>query len=264
MKQETTTQKLRRGKPLTESGLAARLRRLLYPVLMVLTGSKVRYRVEAENSYEPLPGKPIIFAANHSAFPDTPILLRVIKRNSYVLIGRQNLAFIDRIFFLLNGAIWVDRRDREDMAACKEALTATLQKDRSILWFPEGTRNLTPSLLMLPMKWGIIDVARQAGAQIIPAALDYDREKMVCSVRFGEPLSGAALENRSEAIRTLRDTLASLRWELMCTQPLLHRSEICPDDLRKEMFRVLEEYPPLDWAYESSCIYDPHPYTPKK
>ena len=259
MKQETTLEKQNKGKPLADSGFIIKVKDALYPLLMWLTGTKVRYRVNKVNEYTPLPDKPIIFAANHSAFQDTPIMLRVTKRRSYALLGTQNLAFIDQVFFALNGTIWVDRRDKADMAATKDGILAHLRKGQSVLWFPEGTWNLTANQLMMPMKWGIIDVARQADAQIIPAALDYDREKMVCSVKFGKPMHGADFDNKAEAIRDLRDTMATLRWDLMCGQPVLHRADITPEQLKEEMYRVIDEYPPLDWEYESSCIYHPYP-----
>lgn len=252
-------QKQNKGKPLTDSGFIVKVRDFLYPLLMFLTGTKVRCKVEVVNPCEPLPGKPIIFAANHSAFQDTPIMLRVTTRRSYALLGTQNLAFIDRVFFALNGTIWVDRRDKADMAATKDGILAYLQKGQSVLWFPEGTWNLTASQLMMPMKWGIIEVARSAGAQIIPAALDYNREANTCRIKFGAPMAGDALENKAEAIRDLRDTMATLRWDLMCSQPVLHRAEITPEQLQKEMYRVIDDYPPLNWEYESSCIYHPHP-----
>ena len=259
MKQETTLQKKNKGKPLTDSGIVMKARDFLYPILMFLTGTKVRCKVEAVNTYTELPGKPIIFAANHSAFQDTPIMLRVTKRRSYILSGKQNLAFIDWIFFVLNGTIWVDRKSKEDMAASKNAVLEYLAKGQSILWFPEGTWNLTANQLMMPMKWGIIDVARQADAQIIPAALDYDREANICRIKFGAPMAGDALENKAEAIRDLRDALATLRWDLMCNQLVLHRADITPEQLRKEMYRAIDDYPPLNWEYESACIYHPYP-----
>lgn len=259
LKQETTLQKLNTGKPLVDSGFSVKARDFLYPILMFLTGTKVRCKVEAVNTYTPLPGKPIIFAANHSAFQDTPIMLRVTKRRSYALLGTQNLAFIDRVFFALNGTIWVDRRDKADMAATKNGILAYLRRGQSVLWFPEGTWNLTASQLMMPMKWGIIEVARSAGAQIIPAALDYNREANTCRVKFGAPMAGDVLENRAEAIRDLRDTMATLRWDLMSSQPVLHRADITPEQLQKEMYRAIDDYPPLNWEYESACIYHPYP-----
>lgn len=258
MKQESTLQKQNKGKPITDSRFAIWLRNRLYPLLIFLTGTKVRYKMEVLNAWNPIPGKPIIFAANHSAFPDTPIMLRVTKRRSYIFAGKQNLAFIDWVFFILNGTIWVDRKSKEDMAASKDAVLAYLTKGQSILWFPEGTWNLTPDKLMLPMKWGIIDTARAAGAQIIPAVLDYDREKNTCRVKFGAPMAGKVLENKAEAICDLRDTMATLRWDFISKQEPLHRGKTSVEQLQKEMYRVIDEYPPLDWTYESSCIYHPH------
>lgn len=251
--------KQRRGKPITDSGGNIWLRNRLYPLMMLLSRTKVRCKIEAENSYKPLQDKPIIFAANHSAFLDTPIMLRATGRRSYIFAGKQRLLFEDWLFFVLNGAVWVDRRSREDMAASKAALLEYLARGQSILWFPEGTWNLTPSQLMMPMRWGIIDTACQAAAQIIPAALDYDRENNICRVKFGAPLAGNALENKEEAIRSLRDAMATLRWELMSRQKPLPRRETSVAQLQHEMYRVIDEYPPLDWEYERSCIYRPYP-----
>lgn len=259
MSQKSTLDKRMSGKAVIDSAGVMWIKDRLYPFMMLLTRTKVKCKVETVNSCNPMPGKPIIFAANHSAFQDTPIMLRVTKRRSYIFSGKQNLAFIDWIFFVLNGTIWVDRKSKEDMAASKDAVLDYLAKGQSILWFPEGTWNLTPSQLMMPMKWGIIEVARSAGAQIIPAALDYDREKNTCRIKFGASLAGDALENKAEAIRNLRDTLATLRWDLMCDQPVLHRAYINPEHLKEEMYRVIDDYPPLNWEYESSCIYNPHP-----
>lgn len=73
---------------------------------------------------------------------------------------------------------------------------------------------------------GIIHVARQAGAQIIPMALDYDRKAQVCSVMFGSPMAGEELEDRAEGIGRLRDAMATLRWELMARHPVLCRAEV--------------------------------------
>lgn len=259
MKQETTLQKQNQGKPSVDSGVIIRVKDFLYPLLIRLTGTKVRYRIHRVNECTALPDKPIIFVANHGAFQDTPVMLRATGRRSYIFGGKQELAFIDWVFFVLNGVVWVDRKDKADMAAAKNALTAYLQKGKSILWFPEGTWNLTPGQLMMPMKWGVIDVAKACDAQIIPAALDYDRGKMVCSVRFGQPMHGGDFADKAAAIRNLRDTLASLRWELMCSRPVLRRADITPEQLKEEAYRVIDEYPPLDWEYECSCIYQPYP-----
>lgn len=262
MRQPSTYDKIALHRRLLPPIAVSRLRQLCYPLLMLLPKAKVKYRVEILNHWDAEPNKPIIFAANHSAFPDIPIALKAIGRHSYVLLGKQNLAILDEFFFWLNGVIWVDRKNREDTAAAKLGIQAYLAQGHTILWFPEATWNLTDNLLMLPMRWGIIDVARQADAQIIPMALDYDREKMVCRVQFGKPLTDDALLDKPSAIRDLRDALATMRWDFWERNSTFHRKDLDMDVERKKLFYSVEEYPPIDWDYESSCIY--HPYTEQK
>lgn len=257
MKQESTLEKRVRGKKITESRLTICLKDLLHPMLILLTRTKVKCKVETVNSYQPLEKKPIIYAVNHSAFTDTPIMLQATKR-SYILAGKQNLDFLDWLFFTLNGVIWVDRGDKAEMAASKEALLEYLRKGQSLLWFPEGTWNLTDNQLVMPVRWGIIDIARQADAQIIPVALDYDREADLCKVKFGTPMAGETLQDNRDAICSLRDTLASMIWEFVSQQPMLCRRDIDANRLKAERYSVLAEYPPLDWEYEQSFIYRPY------
>ena len=122
------------------------------------------------------------------------------------------------------------------------------------MWFPEATWILTDNLLLLPMRWVIIDVAQQAGAQIIPMALDYDREKKICRVCFGKKLDAEIFADKQRGINTLRDAMATLRWEFISRKSANRRNI----DIKKEkssLFEVVYDYPPLEWEYEKSCIY---------
>ena len=80
---------------------------------------------------------------------------------------------------------------------------------------------------------------------------------MVCNIRFGNVIIADEDSNKSEKIRELRDTMATLRWELWEENGILHRSEISIEKLKKEMFAAIEEYPPIDWEYEQSTIFQP-------
>lgn len=231
-----------------------------HPILLTLAKSKIRYDIKVLNDFKILSGKPIIFAGNHSSATDFPIVAKITKRRSYVFAGKQHLPLIDRVFFHLNGAIWVDRKSKTEMEKSKKILLEYLSRGQSIIWFPEGTWNLTSNLLMLPMKWGIVEVAHQVDAQIIPIALNYDRNKNTCFVRVGSPLSGDDLADKSNGIRVLRDTMATLRWEMMEDSPILSRGETDPEELKKEVEVAIAEYPTLDWEYERSCIYKPPNY----
>lgn len=233
------------------------MRDRLHPLLVALAKSKIKYDIEPLNNFYAVPGKPIVFAGNHSMPFDFPILTKVTKRRSYVFVGRQNLPVVDQIFFALNGVIFADRKDKQEMTEAKRTLLKYLSLGQSVAWFPEGTWNLTPNLLMLPMKWGIIEVARQADAQIIAMALDYDRDKNLCRVKFAPPITGDGLKDNQVGIRLLRDAMATLRWEMMADKPTLSRAETDPEALKAEVEKAIEEYPLLDWEYEQSCIYEP-------
>ncbi len=144
------------------------------------------------------------------------------------------------------------------MAASKQAMSAYLNKGRSIVMCPEGTWNLTENQLMMPMKWGIIDIAKETGAQIIPTALEYDREQKKCFVRFGAPMVFLAKYNKADAISVLRDTLTTMRWDFWERNGTFRRKDLDTDAERKKLLYSVEEYPPIDWDYESSCIYQPY------
>lgn len=232
--------------------------KLPYRLLIHLAKTKNVFQIITENEYHPIQNVPIIFAVNHSNCYDVPITATAVRRHVYVLVGKQRLGLLDRFFFSLNGIIYADRLDKNDTAAAKEALIAILRRGHSVCWYPEGTWNLTANLLVLPLKWGIIDVAKQADAQIIPVGLHYDRENKLCRIMFGASLAGSILNNRKDAIEHLRDAMATLQWDLMNASPTIKREEIDRDKLEWNVMRAIEEYPPLEPEYEKQCVFRPN------
>lgn len=258
LNQVTTKEKISGNRSITDSKTIMLFKDLIRPVLSFIASFRVPYNVIIEQPCNLLRDKPAIYAVNHFCFADTPIMGRITPKRSYILLGKQRLGFSDWIYFMLNGVIFVDRKDKEDMAASKQAMSAYLNKGRSIVMFPEGTWNLTENQLMLPMKWGIIDIAKETGAQIIPTLLEYDREKKKCFVRFGAPLVISPQDSKADAIAALRDTLATMRWEYWERNGTFSRADLDMDTERKKLFYSVEEYPPINWEYERSCIYHPH------
>lgn len=258
MIQITTKDKLNKNKPITDSKAVMLFKDLIRPVLSLIASFRVPYKVVVEQPCNLLQGKPVIYAVNHFCFADTPIMGRITPKRSYILLGKQRLGFSDWLYFMLNGVIFVDRKDKEDMAASKQAMSAYVNKGRSIVMFPEGTWNLTENQLMLPMKWGIIDIAKETGAQIIPTVLEYDREQKKCLVRFDTPMIFSPEDNKAEGIASLRDTMATMRWEFWERNGTFCRADLDMGAERKKLFYSVVEYPPIDWEYESSCVY--HPY----
>lgn len=257
MKQITTKEKIVANKTITDHKVVMLLKDVLRPLLNVIAGTRVPYKVKVETTGDSQGSQPVIYAVNHFCFADTPIMGRIVKRRSYILLGKQRLGISDWLYFQLNGVIFVDRKDKEDMLASKQGIKAYLDKGRSVIMFPEGTWNLSQNLLMLPMKWGIVDVASEAGVPIVPVVLDYDRESNKCIACFGEAISFDRGCDKAEGIRLLRDMMATMRYEYMERKGICKRSEM---DMAKEWKALkysIREYPMINWRYEESCIFQP-------
>ncbi len=191
-----------------------------------------------------------IFAVNHSSKYDIPYVCELIGKHSYVLIGQQPLEAIDRIAFYLNGAVWVDRKNRFDKNRAKEKMIALLNCNANIVMFPEGTWNLTPSKPMLPLYWGIIDIAGKTQKPIIPVILEYTGKK--CYVSFGEQMHINPSDDKRKRIEDLADSLASLKWQIWENYSDTGCDSV--DDWNEEVAKRIAEYPKLDYEYEQSVV----------
>lgn len=256
--QTTSIQRERSRRPHTEGALLRLCRDGFHDALMALAGSALQFRVIADNDYIPLPDRPIIFTGNHYCGQDVIVACKVIHGRVQIVAGKQPLTAVDEFFFNANGTIFVDRKDKEDTAACKRAMEALLKSGQNVIIFPEGTSNVSDELLMYPMKWGVIEVARRTGAQIIPVVLHYDKERMECHVHFSDPMIMDRVTN-ADGIRWLRDTTASVRWEYWERNGLFFRADMDIEQERAENKRLLLSYKLLDYDYEKSVVFHPYP-----
>ena len=263
MAQVTSLERKNNNKKLSHNCFSIGFRKLIHPILFKLADTKIGYKVIKNNEYsgktiEFSKERPIIFVCNHSNSYDIPIALQAIKEHTVLFAGKQPLEKMDELFFNLNGTIYVDRKDKEDMALSKEAMIETLNKKRNILVFPEGTWNLTDANLMHEMKWGIIDVAKEANALIVPLVLNYDYDNRTCKYRFGKPIDVKYVSNIT-SINDVRDSMASIRWDFFEENGIVKREDINVEEERAKMMHSLDEYPKLDYEYEKSIIFHSKP-----
>ena len=256
--QVTFSQKERNHQPFVEGRFAAACRDLLHPALMAMARWSLKFRIICDREYKSLPNRPILFAPNHYCGMDITVVCNAIHGRAVIVAGKQSLFPVDEFFLRANGVIFVDRLNREDTAACKRAVTAQLRAGRNVILFPEGTSNVSDALPMYPMKWGIIDVAQQTGAQIIPMILRYDKAVSECHVRFASPMT---VENmtKAEGIEALRDTMATLRWESFEAKGIHSRRELNTAEERRQNIELLLSYRLLDYETEKQVVFRPAP-----
>ena len=96
--------------------------------------------------------------------------------------------------FKIVGCISVDR-SKKDETAVNSALEI-LNNNGAVGLFPEGTRNKTKDIFLLPFKFGTVSMAKKTGATIIPFGLtgDYIFRSKNLTIRYGIPFK---VENMS-------------------------------------------------------------------
>lgn len=113
---------------------------------------------------------PYIYIFNHKSFLDAPIIPIAIPQELRAL-GKKELAAIPIFGYVVGKfAIWVDRTSTESRRASVEKLVNLLEKGKSVVVAPEGTRNDTSETL-LPFQKGAFRLSIETGISILPMAV---------------------------------------------------------------------------------------------
>ena len=207
-----------------------------------------------------LTDRPIIFAVTHVGKFDIEVISESIKDHYYLLSGdfEHIQGIIDAPFIALNGVIYFNEKDKEDRKSASNRMINHLKQHGNLMYFPEGTWNLSSNLPVLPCYWGIINVARESDSIIIPVAADqYDKHfkinigKSFDVLKYDNNLSGKA-----NAIKDLRDEMATLKWEIWETERV-SRNEIKSDEWEKYIEDRLKEWPYFNENYIKDLIFKP-------
>ena len=122
-----------------------------------------------------------------------------------------------RMFKFTNGAIFVDRKDKESRKASSDELSKRIAHGKTALIFPEGTRkNKTEEgklKFQLPFNMGAVSMAQKTGAPILPTAINHFDNYSI--VRVGKPIIIKPTDDLVEANRRLEEITMKLSWENM-------------------------------------------------
>lgn len=233
--------------------LLNKIRKLIHPVLLKAMPGRRDFPIKKLNAMPKVQGNKL-FAINHSCVCDGPVSCEIIEEHFYFLVGKQSLEIIDRIFFFLNGVVYVDRKSKKNKKKGLKKMLKILKNGKSLLMCPEGTWNLTPSKPMLPLNWGIIDLAKQSGVPIIPLILEYFPD--CCYAKYGEPIYITKETEKQVGIELLEEEMATLKWDIWELFPVQKRI----DDMKKEFEEMVQKrvaaYPKFNYEYEMSVIRD--------
>lgn len=117
--------------------------------------------------------EPVIFVANHQSQFDIPLSTVALEKALPAFMAKkslQELPLIGRCFRLF-GNISVDRSNRRAAMKSLEDAAATIRNGRSVIIFPEGTRQQQFDELG-EFKTGAIMLALKAGVPIVPVIIE--------------------------------------------------------------------------------------------
>ena len=130
---------------------------------------------------------PILIVGNHKHVYDQCLTIMATKRVIHYMAKKEYFEGRLAWFFKFVGCIPVNRQIK-DTAATEQALEI-LKNDGAIGLFPEGTRNKTKDIFLLPFKFGTVSMAKKTNATIVPFGLtgDYKFRSKNLVVRYGTP-----------------------------------------------------------------------------
>lgn len=136
-----------------------------------------------------------IFVGNHTCPEDIEIMLNIIDRNTYLILGSEEALKYDPEVYLswLNGMIvfnTLNTQMRKDLMPKMERVLQT----NSILIFPEGSHNLHPSNLVNPLFDGPINLALKTGRKIVTVCMVRDEEHKVYYLDVSNPIDVGKLQ----------------------------------------------------------------------
>lgn len=205
--------------------------------------------------------RPIIFAITHVGKFDIEIVSEAIKDHYYLLSGDYEhiQGTIDAPFLAVNGVLYFNEKIKSDRIAVSDKMVEHLKSGGNLMYFPEGTWNLSPNLPVLPCYWGIVDIAQKSEAIIVPIAAEQYGKcfKINIGKNFDMKQFGCDAVEKSKAINSLRDILATLKWEIWESNPLYNRNDIPDDEWKKYIDERFREWPYFNMEYINGLIYKP-------
>jgi len=235
-----------------KNSLSTELRKKIYFIVRKMMSTTRNFEIEIFNKEKLETNGTTIYAVNHSNYHDIPTVSEISNEHFYLLLGVQKLRIIDRIAFFLLGRIYVDRKNKESKRMAKEQMIDLSSKGNHLLMFPEATWNTTPNKLVLPLNWGIIDIARTTGAKIKPINFEYVEDK--CYVNVGDDIIVSKEDDKQTKIDELEESMATLKWETLEKFGTFERCSITEKDFECYTTDRYDEYKPLDVEYEQSVI----------
>ena len=105
---------------------------------------------------------------------------------------------------------------------------------------------------MLPLNWGVIDLAKRTRVPIIPIIAEFTDE--TCYIMFGDAIYVDEQADKKSSINYLEDVMATMRWDIWERVPVQKRMDTMKKEFETMMQERVDACPRADSEYEFSVI----------
>lgn len=213
--------------------VAPKLKKVTNKIATKVTRFLCRSNVEITvDGKENIPEGPVLFAGTHQGILDGFVWIPFMPRHCVILHG-ASVRTILKLAQVNTGLILVDKESKENRQNAKLDMINILIRGHSIMYFPEGTWNLSPNKLHLPMSFGFLDIARQAEAAIVPMVMEYSYDCTEAveritkiQMRFGKAIYVEVFDDLKQKLTEYEEVISTIRWELMEEKGLFSRKAV--------------------------------------
>ena len=183
-----------------------------------------------------------IYACTHIGGNDIQRTFQVIKEPAYLMLGDPGILYKMPIYqgLRMNGVIPLETPDKEDRKIAYSKSIELLNKGGNLLIYPEGAWNVSPNVFVMKIFNGTVRMAKETGAEIIPIAVEQYENNFYFNIGENYRITSDTDKSIDYLKDELRDKLATLKWEIMITQPQLKHEVITDDYLEKFQSEIVD------------------------
>lgn len=213
------------------------IRKRLHPIIdLILKIDQVLSKEEIvviSNKSIVKPNESKIFACTHIGGNDIQRTFQVINEPAYLMLGDPGILYKMPIYYglKLNGVIPLETKNKQDRKIAYNRAIELLNNGGNLLIYPEGAWNVTPNEMVMKIFTGTVRMAKETGVDIIPIAVEQYDNVFYFNVGKNYSIDKNTNLSLTELNEDLRDKLATLKWEIMETQPKLDRAKVADDYL---------------------------------
>ena len=189
--------------------------------------------------------RPIIYACTHIGGNDIQRFFEAIKNHTYLFLGDPKELYrdISGLLLNLNGVVSFETENKPDRKIARSKSIELLKQNGRLILCPEGAWNITHNLPCMKLYSGTIKMAIETNAIIVPIAIEQYEKKFYVNIGKNIDVNNTPNIGIDILNEYLRDTLATLKWEIWESQKEINRKNISQEYIDNFKQNIVDRCP---------------------